>query len=129
MRASRAIAFAITASLALSSSGRAGTLITHPVSVPTNHNFLCVLVNEGKKPVRDAVVEVVRYASGPATVASSNDAPELAPFQSLPAEVTHDELTTVFLCRFTFRGGGKSLRGSGILRNQGGDFLDSQPAR
>ena len=129
MQPLRGLAITLAASLAVAAAAGAGTLTTHPTLVESAHNLTCVGANEGKKPVRNVVVEVVLYnVPPPATVASTDDIVELLPLQYIAAGATAAG-DNIYLCRFTFPGSGKGLRASGVLRDDLGAVVETQPAR
>lgn len=129
IRTLRGLAIALAASFPVAAAARAGTLSTHPIVVESAHSLTCLVANEGKKPVRNVVVEVVRYnVPPPATVADTDNIAELIPLQYIAARVVADT-DNAYLCRFTFSGSGKGLRASGVLRDDQGAVVDTQPAR
>jgi hypothetical protein len=129
MQTLRSLAIALVASFPMAIAADAGTLITHPIVVESTERLSCLVVNEGKKSVRDVVIEVVRYeVPPPAIVAATENIEELLPLQYIAAG-SPAAGTGVYLCRFKFPGSGKWLRASGVLREEGGAFVESQPAR
>jgi hypothetical protein len=130
MRKLRTLAVAIVAALIFANAVRAGTLVTHPVLLEPTQRLSCIVVNEGKKSVRDVVVEVVQYnVPPPATIASTDNIVEFLPLQYISAAFTNEEAAAVFVCRFKFPGSGKWLRGSGVVRDNGGAVFETHPAR
>ena len=128
MRLPSLLAISLAASFGLASASRAGTLVTPLVPVTTNNLIQCLVANDGKKAVADVVVELLAYNQDlPATVIRTETFEELAPLRYGITGFTNDGPEIVFLCRFTFKGSGKSLRGSSLLRANG-VLVDVAPA-
>jgi hypothetical protein len=130
MRKLRILAVAMVAWLVAATSARAGTLVTNPILLESTRRLSCIVVNEGKRPVRDVVVEVVRYnVPPPATIASTDNIEELLPLQYIALGFENVDGDAVMLCRFKFPGSGKWLRASGVVRESGGAVFETHPAR
>jgi hypothetical protein len=129
MRRSHILAIPLAASFALASAASAGTLITPLAPVTTNNLISCFLANGGTKAVQDVVVELLAYDSSlPASVVRTQTYEELAPLRYTNNGFTNEGPTAEFLCRFTFKGSGKSLRGSSILRENSVNVIAVSPA-
>ena len=130
-RALAPIVFSLALGLALGPATRAaaGTLATPAVGAKDGEFVECTLVNVGTKAVREALAELISYDSGVGVVLASSGAPaDLAPngktVTTGPAGPGFDP----FVCRFTFKGSGKLLRGNAIVIDGTFDVLDTQPA-
>ena len=120
-------AFAL--SLGLPAAARAGTLLTPPIFVPPSFQISCQIMNAGTKPARDVVVQVLRIESpDPGTVEAATTPAEVAPLAYASTGVNNAGDGQVYACRFTFKGSGKTMRGSSLLRDPVA-ILDVQDAR
>jgi hypothetical protein len=116
-------------SLILSSGAHAGTLVTAPIFLPPSFQIACQIMNAGTKPARDVVVQVLRVESpASGTVEAATTPAEVAPLAYASTGVNNVGTGQVYACRFTFKGSGKWLRGSSLLRDPVA-ILDVQDAR
>jgi hypothetical protein len=95
--------------LALAASARAATLITPPLFTDNGNALACMITNVGKKPV-DVTIEAINAAG---TVIGSN-ATTIPPGNA--TNVSPATTFTTTFCRFTVKGGKKSVRAAACLR-------------
>jgi hypothetical protein len=124
-------ALALSILLALPSAGVAGTVSTAPLVVHTGHNFLCGLTNLGTKATRAVAVEILEFSSfgGDVTVVATSPVADVAALAAVALDNGYNGTPPVLrLCRFSFKGSGKSLRASATVID-GTTPLATEPAR
>ena len=125
------LAFLVLGALLSAGPTRAGTLSTSPVMLQNGQGMLCLATNLGTKTVRDLTVELIEWEPPlTGTVIGSTEPADLPALGAVQTTDLATEIMPIFAaCRFTFKGNGKDLRGSGSVLVNGTDLLDSQPAR
>lgn len=108
----------------------AGTLASAPIFVKDGEIFSCLLVNPGAKVVRQAVAEVIRFpGSVPGVVLETSAPVDLEALDQTEAGITASGLASFYVCRFTFKGSGKDLRGVATVIDTSVNVLGSEAAR
>jgi hypothetical protein len=120
----------ILAALALAAPASAGTLATPVFFARDGEYLICTVANTGTKAVKDVLVELVSFDNEPGSVVDTNGAPiELAPLSTASASFTPNGTGfDGYLCRFTFKGNTKTLRGGVVKADTGYNVLESAPA-
>jgi hypothetical protein len=125
----RLLAAVLVLASAPAAPGSAGTLAT-PVFYGKDDEFVtCRVVNTGTKSVREVLVELVSFDNEPGVAIETSGAPvDLAPLSTLSTTAPAGSGFLPYLCRFSFKGSGKTLR-AGMTKIDGGFVvLDSMAA-
>jgi hypothetical protein len=120
----------LVASLALGIAGPAGagTLATPVFYGKVDEFVTCRVVNTGTKSVREILVELVSFQSEPGVAIASSGPADLAPLSTLSVSSAAGSGFYPYVCRFSFKGSGKTLR-AGMTKIDGGFVvLDSMAA-
>jgi hypothetical protein len=122
------LALVLALSAGFASAARGGSAASGPFLVRTDEIISCVLSNLGTKPGRDAVVELVRFGTVEDGEIVGTSTGEVAPLTQKLVGLVNQDPPAFYGCRFSWRGGGKGLRGSALLGDAGG-HLDALPAQ
>ena len=106
----------------------AGTLAT-PVFYGRDAEFItCRVANTGTKSVREVLVELVSFDNEPGVAIETIGPADLAPLATLSVSSAAGSGFLPYLCRFSFKGSGKTLRGGMVKIDGGFVVLDSLAA-
>jgi hypothetical protein len=125
----RLLAAALALASAPAAPAAAGMLAT-PVFYGKDAEFItCTVANTGTKTVREVLVELVSFDNEPGVAIETSGAPtDLAPLSTLGTTAPAGSGFLPYLCRFSFKGSGKTLR-AGMTKIDGGFVvLDSLAA-
>jgi hypothetical protein len=106
----------------------AGTLATPVFYGKVDEFVTCRVVNTGATNVRNVLVELVSFESEPGVAIGSSGPADLAPLSTQSTSAAAGSGFFPYVCRFSFKGSGKTLR-AGMTKIDGGFVvLDSMAA-